>query len=166
VGVRGLWYISTASEHLSRGNIILARGERIMAADAVAALRAEIARLEKQLETRRRALAMLVETAPKATTTPTTRPASATAAQRPSRGPALPPGIPNYIYDNKGRKIKIGPKQVAAAFEKNKADHKGRATKIGPGHLITALHKIINPEKPVSRGNVRRLLIDMAKAKK
>jgi len=121
-----------------------------MAADAIATLRAEIARLEKQLETRRRALAMLVGIAPREITTPAPRPASATAARRPSRRLAQPPaprGIPDFIIDNKGRKIKIGPKQIAAAFEKIKADNKGQPMKTGPKQLVAALQKIAKGEQ-------------------
>jgi hypothetical protein len=111
-----------------------------MATDVIAVLKAEIAGIEKQLEARRRALAILVGTAPKAKATSRTRPASATAARRPSPRPAqsLAVRIQDYFAANKGQKFT--PAQLADALQKT--------------------------DKTVSRDNVQRRLSDMVKAKK
>jgi hypothetical protein len=111
-----------------------------MAADAIAILRTEIAGLAKQLESRRRALAILVGTAPKTKTMPTTRPAGAPAAHRPGQPPAKP---------------------LAARIQEYLAAH--RTQKFTPAQLSVALQKI---DKTVSRGNVQRRLSDLAKARK
>jgi hypothetical protein len=111
-----------------------------MAADAIAALRAEIAGLEQQLETRRRALAVLVGTVSKAKTTSVTKSAGAAAARRPSRRPvqSLATRIQDYLSAHKGQKFT-------------------------PAQLADALQQM---DKTVSRDNVQRRLSDMVKAKK
>jgi outer membrane protein TolC len=111
-----------------------------MAADVIAALKAEIAGLEQQLATHRRALAILVGTASKATAAPTTPPARATAARRPSRRPA---------------------RALAVQIQDYLAAHRGQH--FTPAQLAEALQKT---DKTVSRDNVQRRLSDMTKAKK
>jgi hypothetical protein len=111
-----------------------------MAADTIAVLKAEIAGLERQLDTRRRALAILAGTTPTAKATPTTRRASATAARPLSRRSvkSLAVQLQEYLAANKGQKFT--PAQLADALQKR--------------------------DKTVSRSNVQRRLSDMAKAKK
>lgn len=111
-----------------------------MATDVVTILKAEIAGLEKQLGTRRRALAILVGTAPNEKTPPTMRRASVTAAPRPPRPPAkgLAARVHDYLAAHKGQKFT--PTQVADALQKT--------------------------DKTVSRANVQRRLSDLIKAKK
>ena len=111
-----------------------------MVADVIAALKTEIAGLEQQLATHRRALAILVGTASKATAAPTTPTTRATAARRPSKRPA---------------------QSLAVRIQGYLATHKGQP--LTPAQLTDALQKT---DKTVSRDNVQRRLSDMTKAKK
>ena len=110
-------------------------------ADVISTLRAEIAGLQKQLDTRRRALTILVGTAPKPKAAPQPRPPmKAAAAQRPSRPPA---------------------KSLATRIREYLAAHKGK--KFAPAQIADALQK---RDKTVRRDNVQRRLSDLAKTKK
>jgi outer membrane protein TolC len=110
-----------------------------MATDAIAALRAEIAGLEQQLERRRRALAILVGTAAKTKAAPAPRPAGPATAR---------PGQPLA-------------KPMAARIQEFLTAHKGE--KFAPAQIAEALRK---EDRTVQPGNVQRRLRDMAKAKK
>jgi hypothetical protein len=111
-----------------------------MAADVIAVLKAEIAGFEKQLETRRRALAILVGATPKVTAAPRIRPTPATAVHRSGRRPATP---------------------LAVRIQDYLAAHTGQ--QFMPAQLADALRKT---DHTVSRSNVQRRLSDLAKAKK
>jgi outer membrane protein TolC len=109
-------------------------------ADVIATLRAEIAGLQKQLDTRRRALTILAGPAPKPKAATPPRPMKAAAAQRPSRPPA---------------------KSLATRIREYLAAHKDQ--KFAPAQIADALQK---RDKTVRRDNVQRRLSDMAKTKK
>jgi hypothetical protein len=113
-------------------------GGWIMAEDVIAALRAEIAGLEKQLGTRRRALAILVGTTPKVKAAPKARPAPAPA--RAGKPPAKPLAVRIQEYLAANKEQKFTPAQLASALQKR--------------------------DKTVRRDNVQRRLSDLAKAKK